>query len=109
MVEKLLQCLVAENQRRPPATVIRNEPGGLEKLLRSLLSGQQTSEQQARQRPARRGWNDLVCFSCRKAGHGANRCHTLDESFPFMLPRWRAESTPGSYLMISPRMVADHR
>ena len=25
-------------------------------------------------------------FSCGKAGHGANRCPTLDESFPFMLP-----------------------
>ena len=50
------------------------EPGGLEKLLRLVLSGQQTLGQQARQRPARRSWNDLVCFSCGKAGHGANRC-----------------------------------
>ena len=41
MVEKLLQRLVAENRRRPPAPVIRDEPGGLEKLLRSFLSGQQ--------------------------------------------------------------------
>ena len=43
MVEKLLQCLVAENQRRQPAPVIRDEPVGFEKLLRSYLSGQQTS------------------------------------------------------------------
>ena len=106
MVEKLLQRLVVENQRRPPAPVIRDEPVGLEKLLRSYLSGQQTSGQKSRQIPARRGWNDLVCFSCGKAGHGANRCPTLDESFPFMLPGWRAESTPGGYLMISPRMAA---
>ena len=62
MVEKLLQRLVAENQRYQPAPVIRDEPVGLEKLLRSYLSGQQTSGQQSRQRPARRGWNDLVCF-----------------------------------------------
>ena len=40
-VEKLLQRLVAENQRRQPAPVIRDEPVGLEKLLRSYLSGQQ--------------------------------------------------------------------
>ena len=60
MVKKLLQRLVAENQRRPPAPVIRDEPGGLEKLLRSFLSGQQTSGQQARQRPDRRGWNDFL-------------------------------------------------
>ena len=86
MVEKLLQHLVAENQRRPPAPVIRDEPGGLEKLFRSFLSGQQTLGQQVRQRPARRDWNDLVCFSCGKSGHGVNRCPTLDESFPFMLP-----------------------
>ena len=38
-----------------------------------------------------------------------NRCPTLDESFPFMLPEWRAESTPGGYLMISPRMAVDRR
>ena len=61
MVEKLLQCLVAENQRRQPAPVIRDELVGLEKLLRLYLSGQQTSGQQSRQRPARWGWNDFLC------------------------------------------------
>ena len=109
MVEKLLQHLVAENQRRPPAPVIWDEPGGFEKQLQSFLLGQQTSGQQARQRPARRGWNDLVCFSCGKACHGPNRCPTLDESFPFMLPGWRAESTMGGYSMTSPHMAADCR
>ena len=38
------------------APVIPAKPVGLEKLL-------QTSGQQSWQRPARRGWNDLVCFS----------------------------------------------
>ena len=48
-----------------------------------------------RQRPIRRDWNGAVCFSCRKSGHATTRCPALDESFPFMLPGWRAESTPG--------------
>ena len=47
MVEKLLQGLVAENQRRQPAPVIPAEPVGLEKLLQSYLSGQKTSRQQS--------------------------------------------------------------
>ena len=28
--------------------------------------------------------------------HAATRCPTLDESFPFMLPGWQAEKTPGT-------------
>ena len=28
------------------------------------------------------------------------RCPALDESFPFMLPGWRAEKTPGGFIMI---------
>ena len=43
------------------------------------------------------------------AGHGANRCPTLDESFLFMLPGWRAESTPGGFWKFSPRRAADRR
>ena len=39
MMEKLLQCLVAETQIRQPAPVLASEPAGLETLLRSLLSG----------------------------------------------------------------------
>ena len=34
-------------------------------------------------------------FSGGKSGHAATRCPALDESFPFMLSGWRAESTPG--------------
>ena len=89
MLEKLLQSLVAETQSRQLAPVIPPGPVGLEKCLRSYLSGQQTSGQQSRQRPARRGWNGVVCFSCGKAVHGATHCPALDESFPFMLPGWR--------------------
>ena len=41
-----------------------------------------------------------MCFSCRKSGHSATRCPALDESFPFMLPGCRAETTPGGFTMI---------
>ena len=46
-------------------------------------------------------------FSCGKAGHSATRCPALDESFPFMLPGWSAETTPGGFIMISPRVAAE--
>ena len=85
------------------------EPMGLGNLVRSYLSGQQTSGQQTRQRPIRRDWNGVICFSCRKSGHAATRCPALDESLVFMLPGWRAESTPGGFIMISPRVAAERR
>ena len=62
-----------------------------------------------RQRPIRRDWNGIVCFSCGKSGHSATRCPALDESFPFMLPGWRAETTPGGFIMISPRVAVERR
>ena len=53
-----------------------------------------------------------MCFSCGKAGHSATRCPTLDDSFPLMShcgppshrrnTLWKAEKTPGGYIMISP-------
>ena len=85
-VEKLLQRLVAETQSRQPAAVSPPEPVKLENLFRSYLSGQQTSGPQTRQRPIRRDWNGVLCFSCGKSGHAATRFPTLDESFPFKLP-----------------------
>ena len=78
-------------------------------MLRSYLSGQQTSGQQTRQRPIRRDLNVIVCFPCGKSGHSATLCPALDESFPFMLPGWRAETTPGGFTMISPRVAAERR
>ena len=111
MVEKLLQRLVAETQIRQPAPVIPPEPVEIRKFAQIVpyLSGQQTSGQQPRQRPIRRDWNGIVCFSCGKAGHSATRCPVLDESFPFMLPGWMTETTPGGFIMISPRVAAEHR
>ena len=108
-MEKLLQRLVAETQSRPPSVVSPPEPVGLEKMFRSYLSGQQPVRPPARQRPIRRDWNGVVCFSSGKSGHAATRCPALDESFPFMLPGWRAESTPGGFVMISPRVATERR
>ena len=101
--------MVAETQIRQPAPVVTPEPAGLKTLLRSLLSGQWASGQQPRQGSFRRDWNAIVCFSCGKAGHSATHCPVLDESFPFMLPGWKAEKTPGGYIMIAPRVAAERR
>ena len=57
----------------------------------------------------RRDWNTVVCFSWGKAGHSVTRCPTLDDTFPFMLPGWKAEKTPGGYVMISARVAAERR
>ena len=51
----------------------------------------------------------MVCFSCGKSGHAATRCPDLNESFPFMLAGWRAEKTPGVFIMIPPRVSIDRR
>ena len=107
MVDKLLQNLVAEIQSRQLAAVSPPEPVGLGNLFRSYLSGQQTSGPQTRQRPIRRDWNGVVYFSCEKLGHAVTRCPTMDESFPSMW--WRSESTPGGFIIISPRVAAEHR
>ena len=45
----------------------------------------------------------------RKPGHSATRCPTLDVTFPFILPGWKAEKTPTGYLMISPKLAMDRR
>ena len=100
---------MAETQIRQPAPVVASEPVGLETLLRSLLSGQLASVQQPHQGSFRRDWNAVVCFYCGKTGHSATRCPTLDETFPFMLPGWKAEKTPGAYIMISPRVAVERR
>ena len=57
------------------------ESVGLEKMLRSFLSGQhQQQRQPPRRRPVRQGWNGVACFSCGKSGHAATRC------FSFQIP-----------------------
>ena len=85
-------------------------PTDLEQILRSFLAGQRKRQwPPPQQRPARRYWTDMVCFSCGKSGHAATRCPNLDESFPFMQPGWQTEKTPGGFIMIPPRVAMDRR
>ena len=97
-VEKLLQRLITEIQSRPSPVVNPPASVGLEQMLRSFLSGQQPMRPPPRQRPIRRDWNGVVCFSCGKSGHAATRSPKLDESFPFIQQGWRAEKTTGGSL-----------
>ena len=84
-IEKLLQQLVREPQHRPAAVVNPPVPTTLEQLLGSFLDGQcQRQRQPPRQRPTRRDWTNVVCFSCGKSGHTAMRCPNLNETFPFL-------------------------
>ena len=85
------------------------EPAGLEAMLRSYFTGQQLTGSGPRGRPLRKDWSDMKCFSCGKSGHSATRCPTLDASFPFILPGWKAEKTPTGFMMISPKMAMDRR
>ena len=109
-MDQLLQRLMAEAQARQPAPAAATGSAGLETLLQNLLLGSLAPVRQSRPGPIRRDWNMVVCFSCGKSGHSANRCPTLDDSFPFMLPGWSAEKVVGGYVMISSRAAAErHR
>ena len=107
---KLLQQLGREALNRPPAVVKPPVPTTLEQMLRSFLDGQRQRQRQSpRQRPTRRDWTDVVCFSCGKSGHTVTRCPNLNEPFPFLQPGWRTEKTPGGFVMIPPRGTTDRR
>ena len=108
-VEKLSQRLVTETQSWPSPVVSPPASAGLEQMLRSFLSRQQPTRPPPIPRPVRRDWNDVVCFSSGKSGHAATRCPNLNESFPFMQPRWQAEKTPAGFIMIPPRVSQDRR
>ena len=92
-----------------PASRTPVEDTGLEALLQTYFTGQQSPGLGPRVRQMRRNWSDVKCFSCGKPGHSATRCPTLDVTFPFILPGWKAEKTPTGYLMISPKMAMDRR
>ena len=109
---KLVQLLkgeLAENRPVPPAPPAPVEPTKLETMCQTYFRGKQSPSQQSRPRPVRRNWSDIKCFSCGKTGHNATRCPTLDVTFPFILPGWKAEKTSTGYLMISPKMATDRK
>ena len=107
-MEKLVQLLLSETARREPAPPTPAEPLGLKTLLQTYFAEQQSPRQGLRVRQVRRNWSDVKCFSCGKTGHSATRCPTLDVTFPFILPGWKAEKTSTGYLMISPKMATEN-
>ena len=51
----------------------------LEQMLHSFLDGQRRRQRPSpRQRPSRRDWTDVMCFSCGKSGHAATRCPNFE-------------------------------
>ena len=108
-IDKLVQLLLSETAKREPAPPTQVEPPGLETLLQTYFTEQQSPRQGLRFRQVRRNWSDVKCFSCGKTGHSASCCPTLDVTFPFILPGWKAEKTSTGYFMISPKMATDRR
>ena len=99
LLDKLTKLLMSQIVKREPAPPTPVEPTGSEALLHTYFTGQQSPGLGPR---LRRNWSDVKCFSCGKPGHSATRCPTLDVTFPFILPGWKAEKTLTGYLMISP-------
>ena len=97
-LDKLTELLMSQIVKSEPAPPTPVEP-----------TGQKSPGLGPRFRQMRRNWSDVKCFSCGKPGHSATRCPTLDVTFPFILPGWKAEKTPTGYLMISPKMAMDRR
>ena len=103
VMDKLVQLLMEKVATRKPVSPAPAEPTKLEMRLQTYLKGKQLPNQQFRPRPVRRNWSEVKCFSCGKTGHSVTRCPTLDVTFPFILPGWKAEKTSTGYLMVSPR------
>ena len=108
-VEQLLQCLLAGTQVRKPTPAVATGSSDIKTLLQSLLPGNLAPATQPQMGPMRRDWTMVVCFSCGKAGHSATQCPDLNETFPFMLPGWKAEKVGGGYVMISPHVTVERR
>ena len=107
--DKLVQLLMEKVATRKPVSPAPAEPTRLETRLQAFFKEKQLPNRQFRPRPVRRNWSEVKCFSCGKTGHSAARCPTLDVTFPFMLPGWKAEKTSTGYLMVSSKMATNRR
>ena len=93
---------IITNGQASPTVVIGNREektgpsdAGRASGVRDIASNvlRRSPRQELRLRPVRRNWSDVKCFSCGKTGHSATRFPTLDVTFPFILPGWKAEKT----------------
>ena len=107
VVAKLLQRLVAETQSSAPGRRSSGVGGIGKKTYFSRDNSNRGSHLDSD--PSDGTGTEWYVLSCGKLGHAATRCPNLDESFPFMLPGWRAEKTPGGFIMIPPRVAMDRR
>ena len=108
-LDKLAQLLTEKVATRKPTLPVQTEPIKLETRIQNFLEERQRADQEFRQRPVQRDWLEMKCFSCGKSGHSATRCPTLDITFPFILPGWKAEKSLSGYMMISPRRAMERR
>ena len=102
-----MQLLMEKVATRKPVSLAPAEPTKLETRLQTFFKEKQLTNQQFRPRPVRRNWSEVKCVSCGKTGHSVVRCPTLDVTFPFILPGWKAEKTSTGYVMVSPKMATD--
>ena len=107
--DKLVHLLREQVVDKKPALPVTPKPTKLETKLQTLLDSGRMPYQGFGQRPVRRDWSMVKCFSCGNSGHSAARCPKLDITFPFILPGWKAEKTSVGYMMISPRRAMDRQ
>ena len=91
-----------------PERPVENTNELIKKLVDMLTPGANTTMKAPEPSPST-SWSEVKCFSCGNSGHSAARCPTLDITFPFILPGWKAEKTSVGYMMISPRRAMDRR